>query len=67
MTVPFSNWTTAQVCGWLEDFGLGQYVSLARQWVMSGQTLLSATPQEFEKVLNKLNVSEMSVIVTDRY
>ncbi|XP_047678576.1 liprin-beta-2 isoform X2 [Tachysurus fulvidraco] len=49
MTVPFSNWTTEQVCGWLEDFGLGQYVSLARQWVMSGQTLLSATPQEFEK------------------
>ncbi|KAF5888176.1 liprin-beta-2-like isoform X2, partial [Clarias magur] len=49
MTVPFSNWTTEQVCGWLEDFGLGQYVSLARQWVISGQTLLSATPQEFEK------------------
>ncbi|XP_053356002.1 liprin-beta-2 isoform X2 [Clarias gariepinus] len=49
MTVPFCNWTTEQVCGWLEDFGLGQYVSLARQWVINGQTLLSATPQEFEK------------------
>ncbi|XP_060779183.1 liprin-beta-2 isoform X3 [Neoarius graeffei] len=49
MTVPFSNWTTEQVCGWLEDYGLGQYVNLARQWVISGQTLLSATPQEFEK------------------
>ncbi|TSZ97546.1 Liprin-beta-2 [Bagarius yarrelli] len=49
MTVPFSNWTTEQVCGWLEDFGLGQYVNLARQWVINGQTLLSATPQEFEK------------------
>lgn len=50
MTVPFSNWTTEQVCGWLEDYGLGQYVNLARQWVISGQTLLSATLQEFEKV-----------------
>ncbi|MCI4379532.1 hypothetical protein PGIGA_G00229380 [Pangasianodon gigas] len=49
MTVPFPNWTTEQVCGWLEDCGLGQYVNLARQWVISGQTLLSATPQEFEK------------------
>uniref|UniRef100_A0A672PHK6 PPFIA binding protein 2 n=1 Tax=Sinocyclocheilus grahami TaxID=75366 RepID=A0A672PHK6_SINGR len=46
---PFSKWTTEQVCGWLEDIGLGQYVSLARQWVNSGQTLLSATPQELEK------------------
>lgn len=47
---PFSKWSTEQVCGWLEDCGLGQYVSLARQWVDSGQTLLSATPQELEKV-----------------
>uniref|UniRef100_A0A673MJP0 PPFIA binding protein 2a n=1 Tax=Sinocyclocheilus rhinocerous TaxID=307959 RepID=A0A673MJP0_9TELE len=45
----FSKWTTEQVCGWLEDSALGQYVSLARQWVDSGQTLLSATPQELEK------------------
>ncbi|KAG1946503.1 liprin-beta-2 isoform X2 [Pimephales promelas] len=47
--IPFSKWSTEQVCGWLEDCGLGQYVSLARQWVDSGQTLLSATPQELEK------------------
>ncbi|XP_059362183.1 liprin-beta-2-like isoform X2 [Carassius carassius] len=47
--IPFSKWTTEQVCGWLEDIGLGQYVSLARQWVDSGETLLSATPQELEK------------------
>lgn len=48
--MPFSKWTTEQVCGWMEDCGLGQYVNLARQWVVSGQTLLSATPQELEKV-----------------
>ncbi|XP_041849533.1 liprin-beta-2 isoform X5 [Melanotaenia boesemani] len=49
MNIPFSQWTKEQVCGWLEDYGLGQYVSLTRQWVENGQTLLSATPQDFEK------------------
>uniref|UniRef100_UPI00398E4096 liprin-beta-2b isoform X2 n=1 Tax=Pristiophorus japonicus TaxID=55135 RepID=UPI00398E4096 len=48
---PFSQWTNEQVCTWLQDCGLGQYVALARQWVTSGQTLLSATPQELEKEL----------------
>ncbi|KAJ8340601.1 hypothetical protein SKAU_G00352340 [Synaphobranchus kaupii] len=49
MNTPFSKWTKEQVCGWLEDYGLGQYVNLARQWVNTGQTLLSATPQQLEK------------------
>ncbi|KAA0714629.1 polypeptide-interacting protein-binding protein 2 [Triplophysa tibetana] len=46
---PFCKWNTEQVCSWLEESGFGQYVSLARQWVDRGQTLLSATPQELEK------------------
>lgn len=50
MSIPFSQWTKEQVCSWLEDYGLGQYVNLTRQWVENGQTLLSATPQDFEKV-----------------
>lgn len=50
MHTPFCKWNTEQVCSWLEDSGLGQYVNLARQWVDNGQTLLSATPQELEKV-----------------
>ncbi|XP_037835804.1 liprin-beta-2 isoform X5 [Kryptolebias marmoratus] len=49
MNIPFSQWTKEQVCGWLEDYGLGQYVNLARQWIENGQTFLSATPQDFEK------------------
>ncbi|XP_036399881.1 liprin-beta-2-like isoform X2 [Megalops cyprinoides] len=49
MSTPFSKWTKEQVCGWMEDYGLGHYVNLARQWVNNGQTLLSATPQDFEK------------------
>ncbi|XP_030646572.1 liprin-beta-2b [Chanos chanos] len=47
----FTKWTTEQVCNWLEDYGLGQYGPLARQWVTSGQTLLSASPQDLEKEL----------------
>ncbi|XP_069571284.1 liprin-beta-2b isoform X1 [Brachyistius frenatus] len=52
---PFSKWTAEQVCDWLEDIGLGQYGILARHWVTSGQTLLSATPQDLEKELAMKN------------
>ncbi|XP_025021975.1 liprin-beta-2 isoform X6 [Python bivittatus] len=48
---PFAQWGTERVCNWLEDFGLGQYVIFARQWVTSGHTLLTATPQDMEKEL----------------
>ncbi|XP_058401865.1 liprin-beta-2 isoform X2 [Diceros bicornis minor] len=48
---PFAQWSTERVCTWLEDFGLGQYVIFARQWVTSGHTLLTATPQDMEKEL----------------
>ncbi|XP_071362564.1 liprin-beta-2b isoform X2 [Trachinotus anak] len=49
LKMPFSKWSTEQVCDWLEDIGLSQYSVLARHWVTSGQTLLSATPQDLEK------------------
>ncbi|XP_072519431.1 liprin-beta-2b isoform X2 [Salminus brasiliensis] len=48
---PFSKWSCDQVCAWLEDYGLGQYTPLAKQWVSSGQTLLSASPHDLEKEL----------------
>lgn len=51
MNTPFSKWSCDQVCAWMEEFGLGQYVNMARQWVTSGQTLLSASSQDFEKEL----------------
>ncbi|KAM4017023.1 liprin-beta-2 isoform 4-T8 [Anomaloglossus baeobatrachus] len=50
-SAPFAQWSNEQVCNWLEDFGLGQYVIFARQWVTSGHTLLTATPQSLEKEL----------------
>ncbi|XP_030906299.2 liprin-beta-2 isoform X2 [Melopsittacus undulatus] len=46
---PFAQWSTERVCNWLDDFGLGQYVIFARQWVTSGHMLLTATPQDMEK------------------
>ncbi|XP_070618729.1 liprin-beta-2 isoform X9 [Erythrolamprus reginae] len=48
---PFAQWGTERVCNWLEEFGLGQYVIFARQWITSGHTLLTATPQDMEKEL----------------
>ncbi|XP_067343342.1 liprin-beta-2 isoform X9 [Channa argus] len=55
MNIPFSQWTKERVCGWLEEYGLGQYVNLSRQWVENGQTLLAATPQDFEKDMGMKN------------
>uniref|UniRef100_A0A4W6EI61 PPFIA binding protein 2 n=1 Tax=Lates calcarifer TaxID=8187 RepID=A0A4W6EI61_LATCA len=55
LKMPFSKWSTEQVCDWLEDIGLGQYGILARHWVTSGQTLLSATPQDLEKEMAMKN------------
>ncbi|XP_051048607.1 liprin-beta-2 [Phodopus roborovskii] len=51
VNAPFAQWSTERVCAWLEDFGLAQYVIFARQWVTSGHTLLTATPQDMEKEL----------------
>ncbi|XP_022601952.1 liprin-beta-2 isoform X7 [Seriola dumerili] len=55
LKMPFSKWSSEQVCDWIEDIGLSQYSVLARQWVTSGQTLLSATPQDLEKEMAMKN------------
>ncbi|XP_055789532.1 liprin-beta-2-like isoform X2 [Salvelinus fontinalis] len=55
LKTPFSKWTPEQVCCWLEETGLDQYVILARHWANSGQTLLSASPQDLEKEMGIKN------------
>ncbi|XP_069384013.1 liprin-beta-2b isoform X8 [Paralichthys olivaceus] len=55
LKLPFSKWSTDQVCDWLEDIGLGQYAIFARHWVTGGQTLLSATAQDLEKEMAMKN------------
>uniref|UniRef100_A0AAY4CJG1 SAM domain-containing protein n=1 Tax=Denticeps clupeoides TaxID=299321 RepID=A0AAY4CJG1_9TELE len=51
LDTPFARWTREQVCEWLQEQGLGLYVSLARQWISSGQTLLQASQQDLEREL----------------
>ncbi|XP_013860936.1 liprin-beta-1b [Austrofundulus limnaeus] len=48
---PFARWSKDQVCGWLQEQGLGLYANLARVWISSGQTLLQASQQDLEKEL----------------
>ncbi|XP_051513318.1 liprin-beta-1-like isoform X3 [Myxocyprinus asiaticus] len=51
LDVPFARWSREQVCDWMQVQGLGLYVSLARQWICSGQTLLQASQQDLEREL----------------
>ncbi|XP_074554220.1 liprin-beta-1-like [Halichoeres trimaculatus] len=49
--VPFSRWSKEEVCGWLQEQGLGLYVAQAQSWIRSGQTLLQASQHDLEKEL----------------
>ncbi|XP_065492678.1 liprin-beta-1 isoform X8 [Caloenas nicobarica] len=51
LDMPFAKWTKEQVCNWLQDQGLGYYISNGRHWILSGQTLLQASQQDLEKEL----------------
>ncbi|PKU34329.1 liprin-hypothetical protein [Limosa lapponica baueri] len=49
LDMPFAKWTKEQVCNWLQDQGLGSYISNGKHWILSGQTLLQASQQDLEK------------------
>uniref|UniRef100_A0AAR2LPN6 SAM domain-containing protein n=1 Tax=Pygocentrus nattereri TaxID=42514 RepID=A0AAR2LPN6_PYGNA len=51
LDTPFAHWSKEQVCVWLQEQGLGLYLSQAQQWIRSGQTLLSASQHDLEKDL----------------
>ncbi|XP_066489165.1 liprin-beta-1 isoform X2 [Tiliqua scincoides] len=51
LDMPFAKWTKEQVCGWLQDQGLGSYVNNGKHWILSGQTLLQASQTDLEKEL----------------
>ncbi|KAM6425519.1 liprin-beta-1 isoform 6-T6 [Rhynochetos jubatus] len=51
LDMPFAKWTKEQVCNWLQDQGLGSYMSHGKHWILSGQTLLQASQQDLEKEL----------------
>ncbi|CAH1159634.1 unnamed protein product [Phaedon cochleariae] len=52
---PFAEWTTDNVCDWLQDLGLDAYTAEAKRWVRSGQQLQEASIGEIEKELNVKN------------
>ncbi|KFQ96971.1 Liprin-beta-1, partial [Nipponia nippon] len=51
LDMPFAKWTKEQVCNWLQDQGLGSYITNGKHWILSGQTLLQASQQDLEKEL----------------
>ncbi|NXP14400.1 LIPB1 protein, partial [Thinocorus orbignyianus] len=51
LDMPFAKWTKEQVCNWLQEQGLGSYISNGKHWILSGQTLLQASQQDLEKEL----------------
>lgn len=57
LDMPFAKWTKEQVCNWLQDQGLGSYISNGRHWILSGQTLLQASQQDLEKVRSTKNTT----------
>ncbi|XP_062851885.1 liprin-beta-1 [Trichomycterus rosablanca] len=51
----FGSWSKVQVCEWLQEQGLGLYVSQAQQWIRSGQMLMNASQHDLEKELGIRN------------
>ncbi|XP_063908028.1 liprin-beta-2 isoform X3 [Zophobas morio] len=52
---PFVEWDTENICDWLQDLSLDQYIPEAKRWVKSGQQLQEAPISEIEKELNIKN------------
>lgn len=65
---PFAQWDNEQVCVWLEQLGLEQYVQEAKRWARGGQHLQQAQPQEIEKELqlkNQLHRKKLLLALVD--
>ncbi|KAL3267266.1 hypothetical protein HHI36_011399 [Cryptolaemus montrouzieri] len=52
---PFGEWDTENICDWLQDLGLDQYIADAKKWVKNGQQLQECAISEIEKELNIKN------------
>lgn len=53
---PFAEWDVDNICAWLQDLGLDQYIPEARKWVKNGQQMQEASINEIEKELSIKNV-----------
>ncbi|KAL0268157.1 UNVERIFIED_CONTAM: hypothetical protein PYX00_010209 [Menopon gallinae] len=52
---PFAEWDSENLCNWLEDLGLENYVADLRRWAKNGSQLLAASPHDLEKELGMKN------------
>ncbi|CAG9762448.1 unnamed protein product [Ceutorhynchus assimilis] len=52
---PFAEWDIENICDWLQDLGLDQYITDAKRWVKNGQQLQESSINEIEKELNIKN------------
>ncbi|XP_048517896.1 liprin-beta-2 isoform X3 [Dendroctonus ponderosae] len=52
---PFAEWDTENICDWLQDLGLDQYIPDAKRWVKNGQQLQESSIADIEKELNVKN------------
>ncbi|XP_045479062.1 liprin-beta-1 isoform X3 [Harmonia axyridis] len=65
---PFSEWDTENICDWLQDLGLDQYIPEARKWVKNGQQLQECAIAEIEKELiikNPLHKKKLQLALID--
>ncbi|XP_017769627.1 PREDICTED: liprin-beta-2-like isoform X2 [Nicrophorus vespilloides] len=65
---PFSEWDTENICDWLQDLGLDQYVTEAKRWVKTGQQLQESGINEIEKELgikNPLHKKKLQLALID--
>ncbi|XP_065158263.1 uncharacterized protein [Atheta coriaria] len=65
---PFAEWDTENICDWLQDLGLDQYVVDAKRWVKNGQHLQEASLSEIEKELaikNPLHKKKLQLALID--
>ncbi|XP_018332602.1 liprin-beta-2 isoform X2 [Agrilus planipennis] len=53
--IPFSEWTTDNICDWLQDLGLDQYIPEAKKVIKNGQQLQEMSIHDIEKELNVKN------------
>ncbi|XP_076273485.1 liprin-beta-2-like isoform X2 [Rhynchophorus ferrugineus] len=52
---PFAEWDTENICDWLQDLSLDNYIAEAKRWVKNGLQLQESSITEIEKELNIKN------------
>lgn len=65
---PFAEWDPENICDWLQDLGLDQYIPEAKKWVKNGQQLQETSINEIEKefgIKNPLHRKKLQLALID--